>query len=424
MTWQTKVFVAATLISRPDARVEHAVGVAGRLRAHDVRHREDGRAALACETHRRERVGRLARLRDADDEVAGTDHRVAVAVLRGDVHLDGQARPLLDGVATHQTGVVARAAGDDDDALRVAQDVLVDVVGQVDPVRADRAARDRLGDRVGLLVDLLEHERLVAGLLGRLLVPVDLGDLAVDRLASRRHERDALGAHDDDLAVLDDLDLARLGEEGRDRGGDELLAVAAADHQRALLAGADEDVGVVEAHRDEREVALELGVGGADGLLERAERHVVRDQVGDDLGVGVRGEDGALVHQAGLEGQVVLDDAVHDDVHAVGGVGVRVGVALRHAAVRGPARVADAGARGVRGGDGRAGADGELLLRRRRRAGWRGCRPRAPTRERHRSRPRCRPSRSRDTPASGGRRAADRAPAVVLRSQRCRTWVS
>ena len=43
-----------------------------------------------------------------------------------------------------------------------------------------------------------------------------------------------------------------------------------ADDERALLAGADEDVGLVEAHRDEREVALELGVGGADGLDEVA----------------------------------------------------------------------------------------------------------------------------------------------------------
>ena len=106
---------------------------------------------------------------------------------------------------------------------------------------------------------------------------------------------------------------------------------------------------------------------------------MVRDQVGDDLGVGVRGEDGALVHEAGLEGQVVLDDAVDDDVHAVGGVGVRVGVALGHRQVGGPARVADAGARRFRGGDGRAGADGELLLGDGG-VGWRGCRPRAPRR--------------------------------------------
>ena len=100
------------------ARVEHAVGVARGLRAHDVGDREDRRAALAGEAHGGQRVGRLAGLGDADDEVARADHRVAVAVLGGDVHLDRDARPLLDRVAADQAGVVGGAAGDDDDRLR------------------------------------------------------------------------------------------------------------------------------------------------------------------------------------------------------------------------------------------------------------------------------------------------------------------
>ena len=61
-------------------------------------------------------------------------------------------------------------------------------------------------------------------------------------------------------------------QEGGDRGGEERLALAAADDQRALLAGADEHVGLVERHRDEGVVALELGVGGAHGLDEVAGR--------------------------------------------------------------------------------------------------------------------------------------------------------
>ena len=65
--------------------------------------------------HRGQRVGGLARLRDADDEVARADDRVAVAVLGGDVHLDRDPRPLLERVAADQARVVARAAGDDDD---------------------------------------------------------------------------------------------------------------------------------------------------------------------------------------------------------------------------------------------------------------------------------------------------------------------
>src|SRR3954449_8983090 len=136
---------------------------------------------------------------------------------------------------------------------------------------------------------------------------------------------------------------ARLAREGREGRGEERLAVAAAHDERALLAGADEDVGLVAAHGDEREVAVELGVGGADRVDEVAGRQVVRDQVGDDLGVGLAREDRAHVGEARLERHVVLDDAVDDDVDAARRVEVRVRVGLVDTAVRGPARVADAG---------------------------------------------------------------------------------
>ena len=146
--------------------------------------------------------------------------------------------------------------------------------------------------------------------------------------------------------------LARLAQEGGDGAGEEGLALAATDDERALLARADERLGLVERHRDEGVVALELGVGGAHGLQQRAGREVVGDQVGDDLGVGLAGEDRAHVGQALAHREVVLDDAVDHDVDAVGGVEVRVGVLLVDPPVGGPARVADAGGgRAGRGGD-------------------------------------------------------------------------
>ena len=199
------------------------------------------------------------------DEVARADHRIAVAVLGGDVHLDRDARPLLERVAADQAGVVRGAAGDDDDAVAVAQEGVVDraELVEVDAVGADGAVGDRLGDGVRLLVDLLEHERLVAALLGDLLAPVDLVDRALDRLAGGGEELDAVAAHDDDLVVLDQLHVAGVGEEGGDGGGDELLAVAAADDQRALLAGADQQLGLVGGDGHERVVAAQAVVGGA-----------------------------------------------------------------------------------------------------------------------------------------------------------------
>ena len=173
---------------------------------------------------------------------------------------------------------------------------------------------------------------------------------------------------------------ACLAQEGRDRRGDELLAVAAADDQRALLAGPDQQAGLVGAHRHERVVAAEVGVGRADGV-DQVAVVVVGDQVGDHLGVGLGGEHGAVVDQLLLERDVVLDDAVDDDVDAVGGVEVRVGVLLGDPAVGRPARVADPGS-GVRALGDRDAAPGISLARRgqlgidRGAAARSGCRPR------------------------------------------------
>jgi hypothetical protein len=52
----------------PAAGVEHGVGLAGDLRAHQVRDRERPSAGHAGELHRVDRVARLARLGDADHE--------------------------------------------------------------------------------------------------------------------------------------------------------------------------------------------------------------------------------------------------------------------------------------------------------------------------------------------------------------------
>ena len=186
-TWQTKVFVAATETSSP-ARVKRTPS-ASRVACDPMMFvMASTRApALAGDPHRRQGVGRLARLGDADDEVARPDDRVAVAVLRRDVHLDGHAGPLLDRVATDEARVVARAAGHDDDAPDVEQQRLVEgrLVGEVHALLADGAVGDRLGHRVGLLVDLLEHEALEAALLGGLLVPVDLLHRAVEQPCRR-----------------------------------------------------------------------------------------------------------------------------------------------------------------------------------------------------------------------------------------------
>ena len=67
---------------------------------------------------RRQRVGRLARLRDDDRQLVAADDRVAVAVLGAVVDLDRHLRQRLDQVLADQRRVPRRAARDDRDLLR------------------------------------------------------------------------------------------------------------------------------------------------------------------------------------------------------------------------------------------------------------------------------------------------------------------
>ena len=325
----------------PAARVEDRVDLARDLRAHHVRDRDGAGALLAGELHRLDRVARLAGLRDPDHERVLVDHRVAVDPLGGDVRLDRDPRPLLDHVAADDARVVGGAAGEDDDPAQLLELLL----GVTEPLEHERAVAnavaDRLGDGLGLLVDLLEHERLVAALLGAFVVPVELDRIVLDPGAVDAREDRAFGRDRDDVAVVGELHLARLLQEGGRVRGEEHLAAADPDHERRLVPRGDEHVGVIVMDDDEGEVALELGERAPDRLGEIA-LVVALDQVRDGLRVGLGAERVSLRDQALAELAVVLDDPVQDDRHlrAVA-AGQRVRVRLGDAAVRRPARVAE-----------------------------------------------------------------------------------
>ena len=95
----------------------------------------------------------------------------------------GIRRPLLDHVPADDAGVVCGAAGEDHDPAQALQLLVREPEPlELEPAVAEAVA-DRLGDGLGLLVDLLEHERLVAALLGALVVPVELELVVLDRRA-------------------------------------------------------------------------------------------------------------------------------------------------------------------------------------------------------------------------------------------------
>ena len=360
-TWAVKVLVAATPISSPARvkRTESASRVAWLpitlVTAITVAPR------LARQPHRRQGVGGLARLGDPDHQVAGADDRVAVAVLGGDIHLDRDPCPLLDRVAADEARVIAGAAGNDHDPAHLGDELRRRARARTDRRRSSPGRRSVIVSATASACSWISFSVNVSYPAFSAVSSSQVTSITsrVTACPSASMIRAPSGSTVTISPFLSPRARAGLGQERGDRGGDEGLALAEADDQRALLTRCDEAVGVLGVHGDEGVMAAELAEGGADRVGQVA-AVVLLDQVGDDLGVGLGAESVALGHELAPQLRVVLDDPVEHDVDLVDAVAVRVRVLLGDPPVGRPARVAEADRRRRRGDRDRAGANRPL----------------------------------------------------------------
>jgi hypothetical protein len=210
---------------------------------------------------------------------------------------------------------------------------------------------------------------LEALLLGGQRAPVDLATSTTDLFALAIDDRANAGSVEvRGVAVFEVDDQAGVNQDGGGVGRDEGLGSGApvlsqADEQWRGLAGDDDLAGVVVVHDAQGPSPAGSGERASYGgvqVLGVVGLSVVGglDEVSDDLGVGIAGELGIPKVRPQLG--VVLDDAVvnDDDLALL----VRMGVATRRGAVRGPARVADTAASGNRVVVHSLGEGGDLAL--------------------------------------------------------------
>ena len=307
-------------------------------------------ADLLSDAQRRQGVRRLPGLGDGDEQAARRDHHAAVAELAGDIDLAGDADVLLDPVAGDAGGVEAGAAGDDGDALR-----LIERLGGAyaegvlqRPLPAD-APFQGAAQHLGLFEDLLLHVVAVVALAGVVNGNLHLDGRADDRLVLKIPHGDFIGLDFDQVALLQDDEAVGDRAQRQHVGGDVVLANALAHHQGAAHPGGDDAAGIVARHDGERVGALQpihrrtyrINQGAPGGTMEV-------DEVGDGLGIRLRGKGVARLHQLGPQGVGVFDDAVvgyaDSPVRLMG-----VSVHFMGRPVGGPTGVGDAGAAGQGG---------------------------------------------------------------------------
>ncbi len=414
---------------RPGVGVDHRVRLARDGGPVGVADRQHPGALLAGVPDGHQGVCGLPGLADGHDQGGRPDDRIAVAELAGQFHLARDPGPVLDRVLGHQAGVEGGAAGDHHDLVHTAQLGFGDAdLVQGEPVLLVAAPEERVGDRAGLLVDLLAHEPVVATLLRRREVPVHVVGADRGRLAVEGGDLHRLAGDPHDL-VLAELDrVPGVLDEGGDVGGEEVLPLADPDHQRGVAPGGHHGLRVLAVHRDQGEGPVEAAAHRAHRLHQRQTRaHLLAQQLGHDLGVGLGDHGDAGLLELGAQGGVVLHDPVVHQRDPPVGRDVRVGVDVVRRTVGGPAGVPDAQPRT------RQRRLDELLLEVAELAGLLGQMhpglrrgrpilgaPRGPAGRRPRWRPR--PSRTRGTPAGAapGRRRPGRPEG--RRSPRFRTW--
>ena len=234
-----------------------------------------------------ERVGRLAGLGDGDHQRHRVDDRVAVAELGGQLHLTRDAGPVFDRVLGHQPGVERRATGDDDDLVDPAQFLGADAQLVEDQLAAFvEAAEQGVGHGGGLLEDLLAHEPVVTVLLGGGQIPIDVEVLGLGGRPVEGGDVDAVAGQFDDLVLPELHGVARVGDERGDIGGEEVLVLPDANHQRGASTGRDDPVGVLESTATRVNAPRLPTTAPAPEQVSPAVEFLAQ-QVGGDLGVGL-----------------------------------------------------------------------------------------------------------------------------------------
>ena len=323
--------------------VEHVVALAGDGRADHVDDGEDVRAALFRLAQRRHGVERFAGLADDDDERLIVHDGIAVAELARQRDLNIAAQQVLQIVLADHADVVARAAGDDEDAVKAPNFLRRELEIVEHDLAAAQTRRDGVAQGVGLLHDLLEHEVRIAALLRRADLPLDVVMLLFDGLLHGVVELDAAAGEHGDLAVVHIHHVARVLDDGGRVAREEAAALAEAEQQRRVLARGDDAVGTIGAEHTERVGALDAAQHAAHGLEEVAALVVVElEQLRHDLGIRFGSEGHALRDQKFLELDIVFDDAVVDDGKLAVLADVGVGVDVVRRAVGRPAGMAHA----------------------------------------------------------------------------------
>jgi hypothetical protein len=314
-------------------------------RDHGADHVADGqrlRAPMLGLALCRQRIRGLAGLRDHHRERIFQNDRVAIAELAAVIHLNRNARQFLDEELARQRRVPTGAAGNDAHRPETREFGRRDI--HLIQKNASRflahTPQHGVANRPRLLVNLLEHEVLVAALFRQNRVPQHVRHLPVHGPALKVAQTHAVGLQNRHVAIRQEEHVAGIAENRRHVGRDEVFVVADAYHHRRTVPRRYDLIGIRARDHGQRKHPGQFLHRCADSLFQVA-REVFLHQVRDDFGVSLGPELVAFGFELVFEREIVFDDPVVHHHHVALAVAMRVGVLFGGPAMGGPARMAD-----------------------------------------------------------------------------------
>ena len=325
--------------------VHDIVSLSGNGASHHIDDSQDPLPVFMGLPESGQRVGSFAGLADNDDKGALLEDGVAVAELGSQIYLYRDAGNTLKHVFRCDACVIGGAAGHDHN-FPDAGDLFVRHAKLLyDYPAVSDAGSQGVADCFWLLIDLLQHEMLIAAFFSCVNIPLDGHRLLGELLLVHVKKPDSLPGENGDLLVFHIVDASGILEDGRHIGGDEISLFTASYNQRAVFSGGKYLL---------REISEQNAQGiGAFYLLhdfcQGGQRVsctlpfiIIVEKVGQHLCIRLRQELIAAADESLFQFGIIFDNSIVHHHNGAIPVEMGMGIYIGGASVCGPARVADA----------------------------------------------------------------------------------
>ena len=329
---------------RTGQSIEDVVRLPGNGGAHDVDDGQGFGSLLLGLAQGGQRISGFTGLADDNHQSVFRHKGVPIAEFRGKLHPDGNFCQILQHILGGHAHVVGRAAADNP-YLSEGGDSIPGQPGffQINgAIRADGA--QSVLHRLGLLVDFLHHEVLIAAFFGGFRIPQDLHRLFGNFVPVQIEEGDALGGQAGKLQIAQIVHRAGVFQNGGHIRGKVLFPVLGAENHGAVLSGGVNLPGVVPEQHGQSIGAADADHGVIDGIHRGVGVFfiVVIDELHSHFRIGGGVEGIALAQELFPQLLIVFDNAVVNGDHIAVVRAVGMGVFLAGFAMGGPTGVADA----------------------------------------------------------------------------------